>query len=51
MTSYKVLYLLELGGYVSSKKEGKTVFYKITKKGIKELNEGKKFLNDYSKMI
>jgi DNA-binding PadR family transcriptional regulator len=51
MTSYKVLYLLETGGYVKSKKEGKTIYYEITKKGIKELKEGKKFLGDYSKMI
>jgi len=51
MTSYKVLYLLEMGGYVTSKKEGKTVYYEITKKGINELNAGKRFLKDYSEMI
>ena len=51
MTSYKVLYLLETGGYVISKREGKTVYYEITKKGINELKEGEKILKNYSKMI
>lgn len=51
MTSYKVLYLLEMGGYVISKKEGKNVYYEITKKGINELKEGKRFLKNYSEMI
>jgi DNA-binding PadR family transcriptional regulator len=51
MTSYKVLYLLETGGYVISKKEGRNVYYEITKKGINELKEGKKFLKSYSEMI
>jgi DNA-binding PadR family transcriptional regulator len=51
MTSYKVLYLLETGGYVISKKEGRNVYYEITKKGINELKEGKKFLKNYSEMI
>jgi len=51
MTSYKVLYLLEMGGYVISKKEGKTVYYEITKKGINELKEGEKILKNYSKII
>jgi len=51
MTSYKVLYLLEVGGYVTSKKEGKNVYYEITKKGTSELEEGKRFLKNYSKMI
>jgi len=51
MTSYKVLYLLETGGYVISKKEGKNVYYEITKKGINELKDGKRFLKEYSEMI
>jgi len=51
MTSYKVLYLLELGGYVTSKKEGKTIYYEITEKGINELKEGKRILKKYNEMI
>jgi len=51
MTSYKVLYLLESGGYVKSKKEGKFVFYEITEKGKKELNEAKNLLKNYNKVI
>jgi DNA-binding PadR family transcriptional regulator len=51
MTSYKVLYLLELGGYVKSKKEGKFIYYEITEKGRKELNEAKKILKEYNEMI
>jgi DNA-binding PadR family transcriptional regulator len=51
MTSYKILYLLEMGGYVISKKEGKTIYYEITKKGIEELEEGKRFLKEYNEMI
>ena len=33
VTAYKVLYLLESGGYVKSTKSGKRVYYEITKKG------------------
>ncbi len=51
MTSYKVLYLLEVGGFVKSKKEGKIVFYEITEKGKKELKEAKKIMKNYVKMI
>ena len=51
MTSYKVLYLLELGGSVKSKKEGKIIFYEITEKGKKELKEAKEILKNYSEMI
>ena len=51
MTSYKILYLLEIGGYVRSNKEGKNIYYEITEKGMKELEDGKKFLRNYSKMI
>jgi len=51
MTSYKVLYLLELGGYVTSKKEGKIIYYEITEKGINELKEGKGILKKYNEMI
>ena len=51
MTAYKVLYLLELDGYVRSKKEGKIVFYEITEKGKKELEHARQILKGYTKMI
>jgi len=47
VTAYKVLYLLESGGYVKSKKEGKFVFYSITKKGLSELKEAKNLFISY----
>ena len=42
VTAYKVLYLLEKGGYVSSKKEGKR-YYKITASGREQLKKSKIF--------
>ncbi len=50
VTAYKVLYLLESGNYVISKKEGKFVFYSVTKKGITELKEAKKLFKSYFSM-
>ncbi len=47
VTAYKVLYLLESGNYVKSKKEGKFVFYSITKKGLAELKEAKRMFKKY----
>ncbi len=47
VTAYKVLYLLESGSYVKSKKEGKFVFYEITKKGNAELKDTKKLFRKY----
>ncbi len=51
VTAYKVLYLLESGNYVKSQKEGKFVFYSVTKKGISELKEAKRLFKSYSSMI
>jgi len=51
VTAYKVLYLLESGKYVKSKKEGKFVFYNITEKGLSELKEAKKIFKSYSSTI
>ena len=51
VTAYKVLYLLESGGYVSSEKDGKRVYYKITSKGKKELRHGLRFLERISKKL
>ncbi len=48
VTAYKVLYLLESGGYVKSEKAGKFVFYSITKKGLAELKEAKRMFGKYS---
>ena len=44
VTSYKVLYLLKKGGYVSSFVKGNKKYYKITSKGEKELREAERFL-------
>jgi DNA-binding PadR family transcriptional regulator len=43
MTVYKVLYLLSRGGYVTKQKKDRRVIYSVTEKGIKALNEAKKF--------
>ena len=44
VTSYKVLYLLEKGGYVKSEKGGREIYYQLTEKGRKELEAGNRFL-------
>ncbi len=44
VTSYKVLYLLERGGYVESYIARGKKYYKLTKKGLRQLKEAKKFL-------
>ncbi|HLD56686.1 MAG TPA: PadR family transcriptional regulator [archaeon] len=51
VTVYKVLYLLEKGGYVSSSKKGKAVVYKITLKGGKELEKARDFLIETGRSI
>jgi DNA-binding PadR family transcriptional regulator len=51
VTAYKVLYLLESGGYVKSAKSGKRVYYQITGKGKKELDSGRSYLKRLSKAI
>lgn len=48
VTAYKVLYLLESGGYVKSSRSGKMVYYEITKSGRMELNSGKEYLKRLS---
>ncbi|MBI2076697.1 MAG: PadR family transcriptional regulator [Candidatus Aenigmarchaeota archaeon] len=45
VTSYKVLYMLEKGGYVRSEKHGREIYYIITPKGKEELEAGEKFLD------
>lgn len=51
VTAYKVLYLLEKGKYVESKKHGKFVLYKLTQKGKNELNKAKKILRNYASKL
>jgi len=44
VTSYKVLYLLVKDGYVKSYTKGRRKYYKLTKKGLKQLKKSKDFL-------
>ena len=44
VTSYKVLYLLEKDGYVKSYVKGRRKYYRLTKKGLKQLEKAKGFL-------
>ncbi|MDD2548290.1 MAG: PadR family transcriptional regulator [Candidatus Pacebacteria bacterium] len=46
ITPYRVLYTLELEGFVTSKQKERRRMYKITKKGIKELEKVKDFYNN-----
>jgi PadR family transcriptional regulator PadR len=50
VTAYKVLYLLERGGYVSSKK-GKKRYYKITASGREQLKKSKQFFESVLKSL
>ena len=43
VTSYKVLYLLERNGYVKSYMKGRRKYYKLTEKGLKQLEKAKSF--------
>ena len=49
VTSYKVLYLLEKGRYVSSFIKGNKKYYRITNKGKKELSNAERFLRRLTK--
>ncbi len=51
VTAYKVLYLLESGGYVKSNKSGKMVYYEITSKGKRELRFGRNYLKGLEKTL
>ncbi len=44
VTGYKVLYLLERDDYVESYIKGRRKYYKLTGKGLKQLNKAKTFL-------
>lgn len=48
VTSYIVLYKLEGGGFVTARSGERRVYYRITEKGKRELEKGKKFLRALS---
>lgn len=43
VTGYKVLYLLENDDYVKSYVKGRRKYYKLTEKGVKQLEKAKDF--------
>ena len=49
VTAYKVFYLLEKDGYVTSFTKGNIKYYRITNKGKKELDQASKFLKSLTK--
>ena len=51
VTSYKVLYLLEKDNYVKSYVIGRRKYYKITKKGLRQLEKAKDFLKKVNKSL
>lgn len=51
VTAYKVLYLLDSGGYVKSEKSGKKVYYQMTGAGRKELSAGNRYLKKIARTI
>jgi len=51
VTSYKVLYLLEKDSYVKSYVKGRRKYYKLTKKGSKQLDKAKDFLKKVKKSL
>lgn len=51
VTAYKVLYLLESGGYVKSFRSGKRVYYEITRPGKREMELGKAYLKSLAKAL
>jgi len=48
---YVVLYKLESEGLINSEFEGRRKYYNITKKGIRTINEGKKYLKELSEIL
>ena len=51
VTSYKVLYLLEEDDYVRSYSEGRRKYYKITEKGLNQLDKAKDFLKTLNESL
>ncbi len=50
VTAYKVLYLLERGGYVTKADKGNRTYYRITKQGREQLKEARKFFGEMKKL-
>ncbi len=48
---YMVLYKLESEGLITSEFEGRRKYYNITEKGIRNINEGKKYLKNLSENL
>ncbi|MBC7131004.1 helix-turn-helix transcriptional regulator [Candidatus Bathyarchaeota archaeon] len=46
VTSYKVLYLLEKGGYVEAYEAGRRRYYRLTSKGLEQLKKAQSFLHE-----
>lgn len=51
ITSYRVLYRLEQGGFVKSEIKDRKRIYRITQKGRKELDRAKKFYEEMLKLM
>jgi len=51
MTAYKVLYLLNRGGFVKKSEEGRKKIYTITEKGRKELKKAASFYQRLGKTL
>lgn len=51
ITPYVVLYKLEEDGYISSKNDGRRVYYAITQKGKEILKEARRMLRTTAKVI
>ncbi|QQG39464.1 MAG: PadR family transcriptional regulator [Candidatus Aenigmatarchaeota archaeon] len=51
VTVYKVLYLLQKGGYVRREREGREIVYTTTSKGRSELGKAKIFLKATLRVI
>ncbi len=51
VTTYKVLYLLERGGYVGKIREMRRKIYSITPRGKQELTKGIRLLRQYALLL
>jgi len=51
VTGYRVLYLLNKGGYVESYSKGRRKYYKLTDKGQEQLEKAKNFLEKIHKSL
>ena len=51
VTSYRVIYSLSSGGFVSKKTEGRRKMYHITEKGKRELESAARFYESQSQLL